>query len=276
MICKREYIDCLLTAGRILFDDLTFWLLNYFVKRRGDDIHPEEFEKDFGIADSLLSENIYILLNLNIIEKKEKIVTGKKSQIFFSFSESFYQKIKARFKTLKEVIEKKLREKEMDKHKCKKCKKEYKEQDQIMVILLKQGRCPDCKEKLELIKGEDVSDIRRKTAEILKFIEEEFVETEKNGPEYEIPLKRNFKGAAVTWKSIMNKKVNTEFVQAEKIKNGRCNVDDIEFGDLETPEVIGLKEEIVMCPGSEKAQVFNKMVDILHMEDMSKLLREKS
>lgn len=244
-------LNALTKLAKIIYDDVTFVVLNYLMSHENQLIEEQEMASNLNISYGTVRtclttlEKHGILLSSEHVKKRDEEEDSQtkteaqqnnyrnlhKSAVFFRknktsdwrLNPTFYNRIKNRFEEMKKHLNYTLEQRSTLWFECPKCLRKYTESEGSFNSLV----CTQCDTRPKLTeKGrEDVTQLRKKCNEIIEVLNEIFI-TNDRGPEFiHIPTAKDFKANPKQWSHNERKNLlmNNKF--------------DIVFDNLEDPTI---------------------------------------
>ena len=196
-------IDALEKISKIFYDDTTYIILNYIIKRDPEYIEISTISDSLNIDMNTIINKLYLLRKHEILISRDynknnyinnnqeinfnnninnnnsiNLINNKKpnkEKIEWKLNDNFYNNLKDRFEATKNELEKVFKERETLKFICNGCQRIYNEREGND----NNHECKFCKEKLQK-KNEDLTDLRKNTQILLDKVKEIFEDTDGN------------------------------------------------------------------------------------------------
>lgn len=245
-------LNALTKVAKIIYDDVTFVVLNYIISHESQLIEEQEMANNLNISYGTVRtclttlEKHGILLSSEHIRKREDeeetqtktdsqqknyrsmhksaVAFRKNKTSDWKLNPTFYNRIKNRFEEMKKHLNYSLEQRSTLWFECPKCLKKYTESEGSFNSLV----CIQCDSKPKLTeKGrEDVTQLRKKCNEIIEVLNDIFITNDKGGPEFiHVLTEKDFKDNGKQWSHNERKNplMNNKF--------------DIVFSNLEEPTI---------------------------------------
>lgn len=297
VIISPGSLKVLTNLAKILYDDVTYTILEYIINRPNQLIEEQEMANNLNLSYGTVRTSLTmlerhgILLQSEHIKRKSEEETQTNNTTFtdsisnpsvqrgdlqhtkrstFSYrkaktsdwklNNTFYNGIKTRFEELKRQLKDNLDKRATLWFECPLCSKNYTEAEGSFNNLV----CLACESKPALLeKGkEDVTYLKKKCNELISSINELFLENDKGGPEFHHQLVPNdFDGNAKSW----NKN--------ERIKPGMGSQKfEIIFENFEEPGIDKFHQEIKT--DKMKNKMFHDIMEYYIHEQNTKTLKK--